>query len=74
MQDEEIIESINEGYVTFWTNPKHLWRRRIYEASKIETEIKDQHEIKTPQSVSRSEEDLLRESGLLRDMRMHGSS
>lgn len=68
MRDEEIIESINDGYIYFWSNPKNKWRNNIYEASKIETKIENQHEVEVAESLRRSQENLLREFGMLRDM------
>ena len=70
MKDADIIESVNDGYLHFWMNPKNKWRNKIYEASQTETEIKNQHKIKVAKDIRESQKDLLRELGLLRDMRL----
>jgi len=68
VRDAEIIESINDGYLHFWMNPKNTWRNNIYEAVKNQTNIENQHEVEAAEDIPRSEEDFLRKVGLLRDM------
>mgnify|MGYP000890020015 CR=1 FL=1 len=68
MKDAEIIESINDGYLHFWMNPKKKWRNNIYEAVKTETNIENQHEVEATKDLPGSEKDFLRQVGLLRDM------
>jgi hypothetical protein len=68
VRDAEIIESVNDGYLHFWMNPKKTWRNNIYEAVKNQTNIENQHEVEAVEDIPRSEEDFLRKVGLLRDM------